>query len=191
MKSIQLAHQLVSDQLGGGEVVIDATAGNGHDTLFLAQQVGASGTVYSFDVQEEAIRMTGSRLEEAQVSDRVIMCNTGHENMDEAISATDWGNVSVVMFNLGYLPGGDHSITTLKATTLTALRKALECLRGGGFLVVICYPGHDEGLEESVEVLTFLESLNQSQYLTKNYRDSSVPHNAPFLVSVQKRSVER
>jgi len=67
MKSIQLAHQLVSDQLGGGEVVIDATAGNGHDTLFLAQQVGASGTVYSFDVQEEAIRITGSRLEEAKL----------------------------------------------------------------------------------------------------------------------------
>ena len=95
------------------------------------------------------------------------------------------------MFNLGYLPGGDHSITTIKSTTLTAIRKALECLRGGGLLVVICYPGHDEGLEESVEVLTFVESLNQSQYLTKNYRDSSVPHNAPFLVSVQKRFIER
>jgi len=189
MKSIHLAHQLVSDQLVGGEVVIDATAGNGHDTLFLAQQVGASGTVYSFDVQEEAIRITGSRLEEAKVSDRVIMCNAGHENMDEVISASDWGNVSAIMFNLGYLPGGDHSITTLEATTLTALGKSLECLKEDGFLAVLCYPGHDEGLEESVKVLTFLESLDQSQFLTKNYQDASAPDNAPFLISVQKRSI--
>jgi hypothetical protein len=90
------------------------------------------------------------------------------------------------MFNLGYLPGGDHSITTLKGTTLTALRKALECLRDGGFLTALCYPGHDEGLEESVEVLTFLESLDQAHFLTKNYRDASIPDNVPFLVSVQK-----
>ena len=69
MKSTQLAHQLLSDRLEGGEVVVDATAGNGHDTLFLARQVGPSGTVYSFDVQEEAIGLTRSRLEEAQISD--------------------------------------------------------------------------------------------------------------------------
>ncbi|HIG85146.1 MAG TPA: methyltransferase domain-containing protein [Verrucomicrobia bacterium] len=186
MKSTQLAHQLVSDRLEGSEVVVDATAGNGHDTLFLAEQVGVTGVVYSFDVQEEAIRMTRSRLEEAQISDRVIMCETGHENLDEVIRAPHLGNISAIMFNLGYLPGGDHSITTLKGTTLTALRKALECLRDGGFLTALCYPGHDEGLEESVEVLTFLESLDQAHFLTKNYRDASIPDNVPFLVSVQK-----
>ena len=188
MKSTQLAHQLVSDWLEGGDVVVDATAGNGHDTLFLAQQVGKDGTVYSFDVQEEAIRMTRSRLEEAQLSDRVIMCETGHENLEEVISAPHLGNVSVIMFNLGYLPGGDHSITTLKETTLTALRKALECLRNGGLLTVLCYPGHGEGLGESVEVLTFLESLDQAQFLTTNYRGESTSGTAPFLVSVQKCS---
>ncbi|NCG27927.1 MAG: methyltransferase domain-containing protein [Verrucomicrobiales bacterium] len=191
MTSTQLAHQLVSDRLEGGEVVVDATAGNGHDTLFLAEQVGATGVVYSFDVQKEAIRMTRSRLEEAQISNRVIMCETSHENLDQVIRAPHWGNVSAIMFNLGYLPGGDHSITTLKETTLTALRKALEGLRNGGFLTVLCYPGHEEGLEESAEVLTFLESLDQSQFLTKNYRDASASDNVPFLVLVQKRHIER
>ena len=186
MKSTQLAHQLLSDRLEGGEVVVDATAGNGHDTLFLARQVGPSGTVYSFDVQEEAIGLTRSRLEAAQISDRVIMSETGHENLDQVIRNPHWENVSAIMFNLGYLPGGDHSITTLKETTLTALRKALEGLRNGGFLTVLCYPGHEEGLEESAEVLTFLESLDQSSFLTKNYRDAFAPDNAPFLVSVQK-----
>ena len=97
--------------------MVDATAGNGHDTLFLAQQVGTDGKVYSFDVQQEAIGMTRSRLEEAQLSDRVIMCETGHENLEEVIRALHLGNVSVIMFNLGYLPGGDHSITTLNETT--------------------------------------------------------------------------
>ncbi|MEC8905771.1 MAG: class I SAM-dependent methyltransferase [Verrucomicrobiota bacterium] len=188
MKSTQLVHQLVSDRLEGGEVVVDATAGNGHDTLFLAQQVGTEGVVYSFDVQKEAIGMTRSRLEEAQLSDRVIMCETGHENLEEVIRALHLGNVSVIMFNLGYLPGGDHSITTLKETTLTALRKALECLRDGGLLTVLCYPGHGEGLGESVEVLTFLESLDQTQFLTTNYRGESTSGTAPFLVSVQKCS---
>ena len=104
MKSTQLAHSLISDKLCGGEVVIDATAGNGHDALFLANLVGVSGTIYAFDVQKDAINNTRLKLQETDYFESLRLINSGHEKMRESISAEHHGRIAVIMFNLGYLP---------------------------------------------------------------------------------------
>ncbi len=129
-----------------GEVAVDATVGNGHDTLFLAQQVGAQGHVYGFDIQEEALARTRRRLEEAGLRDRVTLLQMGHEHMAEAVPAAWHGRIGAVMFNLGYLPGGsDRTCITRPQTTVPALEAALRLLRPGGVLTVVAYRGHPGG----------------------------------------------
>lgn len=189
MKSIELAHQLVSGRLKKNEVAVDATAGNGHDTLFLAELVGPCGLVYSLDVQKEAIEATATRLESAQVSDQVMMCEAEHERLDQVVDSEHQGKVSVVMFNLGYLPGSDHSRTTFADTTVTALRMALQLLKSGGLLTVVCYPGHSEGLKESEEVLRYTNSLDPVHFLVQRHVNPNASELSPFLISVEKSSL--
>ena len=157
----QRAHREVAAVLREGDLAIDATAGNGHDTLFLAQQVGESGRVVAFDLQEDAIRATRERLESAGVAERVSLVHGSHALLGGQVGK---GEAAVAMFNLGYLPGGDHGVITQKEETLKALGQALEVLREGGLLSVICYPGHPGGFEESQAVVMWADGLESWQY---------------------------
>lgn len=103
--AVQLSHWFVERVLRPGDVAVDATAGNGHDTLFLAQLVGSAGKVYAFDVQQAALARTGERLAAANSLTQVQLINDGHQKMNEYIQ----DQVTTVMFNLGYLPGGGSS----------------------------------------------------------------------------------
>ena len=186
MRSTHRAHQLIREVLSGGEVVIDATAGNGHDTLFLAELIGISGLVYAFDVQDQAIGNTRQRLERAGLADRVIINKTGHQEMDRIISREHHGAVSVIMFNLGYLPGSDHSITTLRGTTVAAITQGLQFLAPSGIMTVICYPGHDEGNYESKSVSEYLGRLDSERYSFEKYVNEEAKVSAPFLIVITK-----
>ena len=186
MRSTHKAHQLISEFLSGGEVVIDATAGNGHDTLFLADLIGVSGTVYAFDVQQEAIENTQERLEKAGFLDRVIVNKMGHQEMGRIIPKKHHGTISVIMFNLGYLPGSDHSITTLRSTTVVAINQGLQFLAPSGIMTVVCYPGHDEGNYESKSVSEYLGRLDSERYSFEKYVNEEAKVSAPFLVVITK-----
>ena len=148
----RLAHELLAPCIRPGEIAIDATAGNGHDTLFLAQQVGPGGTVHAFDIQEEALAATRERLIRAGCASRVVLHHTGHEHLLGALPGELRGRVAAITFNLGYLPGSDHQTITHSENTLAALRQALALLRPGGVLSVLAYRGHQGGQEEAEAV---------------------------------------
>lgn len=145
--------------LGEGSLAIDATAGNGHDTIFLAERTGDSGHVYAFDIQHEAIENTRMRLREQQLEHRVSLIEKSHEQLQKHVSASDQGRIAVIMFNLGYLPGSDKSCITRTSSTLKALDQSITLLKPGGALSVMLYPGHEGGEEETNAVLNWGSKL--------------------------------
>ncbi len=142
------AHQIVGAQLRSGDVAVDATVGNGHDTEFLARIVGPSGRVYGFDLQGTALDTTRDRLDRAGVGGNVTLIHAGHEEMSSRLPADASGSVGAVMFNLGYLPGSDRSLVTRPETTVPAVEAAISVLRPGGILSVLVYTGHPGGTAE-------------------------------------------
>lgn len=181
-----MAHRLVADCLREGEVAIDATAGNGHDTQFLAEAVGPAGTVYALDIQAQAIEATRGRLEEAGTHRRVKLIEAGHEKLSGLIDPAQRGQVGVVMFNLGYLPGGDKSVTTHWESSISGLRQSFPLLRADGLITAVCYPGHPAGAEEANAVERFLRTLDQVDYRVIRYGFENVVNAPPFLLAVEK-----
>lgn len=174
-----LAQLILRQVIREGDVVIDATAGNGHDTEFLANAVGECGRVLAFDVQAAAIEATRARLDAAGLSGRVELFQESHEGIAAQVAA---GSVTAVMFNLGYLPGQDHGLVTRKEGTLVALEAAAGVLKAGGVLSVICYPGHEGGDEEADAVgAWFAEKARQRWNVTRHGAVGTL-RPAPFLL---------
>ncbi len=177
-----LATDYVRRLLLPGDCAIDATMGNGHDTLMLAEAVGEAGQVIAFDVQRQAVEVTRGRLEAAGVMARVTLHHAGHERMAELATRP----ARAVMMNLGWLPGGDKAVTTQLATTLAAVRAALDLLLPGGLLTVCAYPGHAEGDRERAELTAFLRELDVHQFNVLHHRFLNHPNDPPELFVVQK-----
>lgn len=162
---VELAHKAIASHLQHGGIAIDATAGNGHDTLFLTQQVGDLGHVYSFDIQVTAINNTAIKLQQAGMSDRVELIQTGHQHWLDFVPKHHLGNISAIMFNLGYLPGGDKAITTLMETTLQALKQAPLLLNPEhGCMTVLAYPGHEQGSVELDAIENWCQQLDSKYF---------------------------
>lgn len=179
---VQLSHLLLESLVRPGSRAVDATCGKGHDTLLLARLVGTTGTVWSFDIQEQAVRETRQKLEEAGMEQRVNLVHSGHEHLSEYVSAP----IDAAVFNLGYLPGGDRSVITRPKTTLHALGQALNLLSPGGLLVIAIYPGHPGGLEEEHAVEAWAGELVQKTYHVWRLGQINTQHNAPYLILIQK-----
>lgn len=152
MRLTETAAELLRGTLSEGDVAIDGTAGRGRDTFLLAELVGPTGRVHAFDLQAEAIASTGALLAEAGLLGRCTLHHRCHAEMSSAVPSPDHGRVGAAIFNLGYLPGGDRSVTTRTGTTLAALRTARDILRPGGRLICVCYTGHPGGEEEAEAV---------------------------------------
>ncbi|MBU6143773.1 MAG: methyltransferase domain-containing protein [Betaproteobacteria bacterium] len=179
----RLAQQIVGGSLREGDVVVDATAGNGHDTQFLAGCVGETGRVLVFDVQEAAMRSTRERLREAGLDERVEFHLTSHARMAEFAEA---GSVGAVMFNLGYLPGEDHALATEADETLRALDAASVLLKSGAVLSVVCYPGHPQGGDEAASVERWMNGRAESAWRVARYGMIGTKLPAPFLMVARK-----
>ncbi|MDN7240180.1 class I SAM-dependent methyltransferase [Planococcus sp. N028] len=171
---------LLEQTVNAGDQVIDATAGNGHDTLFLAQLTGPNGKVYAFDIQQEAIQATRNRVEEFQ---HVELIHDGHENINAYVNSP----ISAAVFNLGYLPKGDHSIITKYKSTLTAMEQCLALLKPNGLLLVVIYSGHEGGSEERDAVMDYVRNLPQTAYDVLQYGFINQQHSPPFLVAIEKK----
>lgn len=143
-----LAHARLAAHLRAGDRAVDATAGNGHDTVFLAEQVGAGGRVWAFDIQRQALEATQRRLRDRGLEGRVSLVSAGHETLAEHLPRHARGGLAAVMFNLGYLPGGDHRLVTRPETTQAALSAAWRLLAPGGLISLMVYRGHAGGREE-------------------------------------------
>lgn len=187
---LSMAHKWIAERTLAGDTVIDATAGGGVDTYALAELVGPKGTVYAFDIQQEALDRTGERLSALAGSNKLPalkLMRKNHARMAEEVDPSVIGQVSSVMFNLGYLPGSsDITIITEPASTLAALDAAIRLLRPGGIVTCVLYPGHPGGAEEAAAVEAWAAKLPQSQAQAVTYRQSQRPA-APYLLAVEKR----
>jgi ubiquinone/menaquinone biosynthesis C-methylase UbiE len=171
---------LLEQTVANGDWVIDATAGNGHDTLFLAQLTGPNGKVFAFDIQQEAIDATRNRVAQFQ---HVELIHASHAKISEYVDSP----ISAAVFNLGYLPKGDHSIITKAQTTLAALEQCLNLLKPSGLLLVVIYSGHEGGSEERDAVMDYVQRLPQKDYDVLQYGFINQKHSPPFLVAVEKK----
>ena len=180
------ATKFITQHLEVGGRAIDATAGNGWDTLALAETVGESGKVYGFDVQAGAISATRSLLGESNVLERVTLFEASHEMISERVDEP----VHAVMFNLGYFPGGDQSIVTQPESTCAALAQALDLLLPKGVMSIVTYPGHPGGAEEQRAVARWLSMISDVEiaHLELLHRRSSAPQCFLLRKSVARRT---
>ena len=183
---LEFAKRKAGEALEAGGWAVDATAGNGHDTCFLAEAVGSGGRVWAFDVQPAAIQSTRRRLEASGLAGPVTLVEQGHERMRKVLPPGAEGQVQAVMFNLGYLPGSDKTLITRPSTTLQALRAAASLLCAGGILTVTGYAGHPGGTEEVQAVHRWTEALSQEHYRALSYRFINQKNDPPQLVVVER-----
>lgn len=188
--AVQWSHHLLAPRLRPGDAVVDATAGNGHDSLFLAQSVLPGGNVFVFDVQAAAIDSTRRRLAEHGFAEGagLTLIHAGHEELAERLPPTLRGCLRAIMFNLGFLPGGDKSLITGAETTLRALETALDWLAEDGVLTLVAYPGHDGGHQEAAAVEAWLSAQSSTAFEVQKLAFLNFRPTTPFGLWVRKRS---
>ncbi|MGX9135648.1 class I SAM-dependent methyltransferase [Rummeliibacillus sp. JY-2-4R] len=179
---LQYAQFLLQDTVADGDIVVDATAGNGYDTAFLAQLVGEMGHVYAFDIQQQAIDSTKSRLEDIGLADRVSVILDGHENVANYVEEP----ISAAIFNLGYLPGSEHEIITKPDTTLKSIEDLLNLLKVGGIIVLVVYYGHAGGKNERDQVIEYVSNLPQKNVHVLRYEFINQKNDPPFIIALEK-----
>jgi len=177
------AHNIIQEHLDIGDYAIDATIGNGHDTLFLSKQVGIDGKVFGFDIQQQALVSTRSNLESEHINNTQLF-HVSHNNMEKHIPTQYHKKVKVIMFNLGYLPGSDKSIITHADSTLSALNQSINLLAQSGIITITAYPGHQGGAEETRLIKQWCNHLSTEQY-TVQIIYSSDKKTAPILFIIQ------
>ena len=176
-KPLEMAHDFLAQVITREDIVVDATMGNGYDTLFLAR---LAKQVYAFDIQEQALEKTSQRLLEAGLTN-VELILQGHETVDQFVTEAKAG-----IFNLGYLPSADKSIITKPQTTIEALEKLCQLLVKGGRIAIMIYYGHEGGDIERNAVLDYVNQLPQQEYTATIYRTLNQINNPPFLIMIEK-----
>ena len=178
----ELAHDLLMPVLVSASAAVDATAGNGLDTLFMARILPPEASLYAFDIQKSAIEKTAALLQKHQLLDRVVLLQQGHEEMDSMIT----GPLDAVIFNLGYLPNGDHAIVTNAETTIKALQAAMNKLVAGGRIAVTVYPGHPEGYKEKETLENWLADFRQIDFKVLQLKLINAAEDSPFIILIEK-----
>lgn len=179
---VSLAHFFLSQRLSRGDIAVDATCGNGKDTLFLAHLAGPEGRVYALDTDPRAVAATDELLRREGVRECVTLLERGHEHLSDVVDAP----VAAVVFNLGYLPGADGGSPTVSETTLAGLSAALKLLALGGVLLVCIYTGHNGGSEEAAAVESWGEGLPPREWNVWRCRQLNRPPTAPYLLVVER-----
>ncbi|MFB6467599.1 class I SAM-dependent methyltransferase [Cytobacillus sp. Hz8] len=184
---LPFARTIMEKAAGPNDIVVDATLGNGHDTVFLANLVGPRGHVYGFDIQKQAIINTRARLKEHNLEERVTIFHSGHEHVAELIPTLHHGEIKGAIFNLGYLPGGDKSIVTTPKTTLQAVQSLFDILAPEGVIVLVIYHGHEEGAVERDQLLSYLTEIDQKTAHVLQYQFINQKNHPPFIVAIEKK----
>lgn len=180
--SLYQSHEIAIKAVKPGDTVIDATCGNGGDTLFLARLTGDAGKVYSFDIQQEALNRTLDKLKKEGMNNRVELIHDSHERMDVYVKE----KVRCVMFNLGYLPRGDHSIGTKGESTIKAIEKAMELIMVNGIITVVVYYGGDSGFDEKEQVLEYIKNIDCKQFTVSRTEFVNQINCPPILICIEK-----
>lgn len=186
MRLTEKVHQLLAQHIRAGDSSIDATAGNGHDTCFLAEQVGVSGQVIAIDIQANAIEATRQKIAAAQFEERVSLRQCDHAIVLEKLTESHRSNFSAIVFNLGYLPGSDKNVQTEASNTEKALKASLQLLRKNGALYVTAYRGHPGGAIEAHMVENWMRAQEAAGHTVKSYEPAS--KNTPPILWVLRVS---
>lgn len=169
-----IAHNIIKNNCLEHDIAIDATLGNGYDTDFLSSLFNK---VFCFEIQKTAIDNYSKRKKE-----NVIIISDSHEFILDYVDF----NADCIMFNLGYLPGGDKNITTKAVTTIKSIKQALTILKPGGIISISIYVGHDEGEKEKDKILEFANNLPKNEYGAMLH--TFINRNAPMLLIIEKNS---
>ena len=178
--ALKLSHEHMKANIKEGDTAIDATAGRGRDTLLLSDLVGESGHVYAFDIQKEAIESTSALLSENGRCN-VTLINESHHLLAEYVD-----KAKAVIFNFGFLPGGDHNIYSHPETSLKAIDAALSILDEDGFVSICSYYGGDTGFEERDALLSYLENLDQKKYTVMLQSFHNRKNCPPLFIIIEK-----
>lgn len=174
---IPFAHNKIKEYLTVNDVAVDATCGNGNDTLFLSK---LSKHVYAFDIQEAAINNTSKLLKENNISN-VSLIHDSHESFTKH----DLKDIKVIMYNLGYLPGANKDTVTTYKTTINSITNGLTILQEKGLLSITVYIGHKQGKIESEKLLEFVTTLDSKKYNVLIYRMLN-KNNSPYNIFIEK-----
>lgn len=186
MKKYQITQwcaHFISNHVQPGDLCIDATMGNGNDTLLLSKLVGETGKVIAFDIQEMALTNTAKRLQDASAPNNYTLLMESHSNM--SLHAEE-NSVSCIVFNFGYLPGGDHAKATLASSSIAAMEQGLKLLKKDGIMSLCIYSGGDSGFDERDAILFWLKELDSRKYLVIKSDYYNRPNNPPIPVLVVK-----
>lgn len=185
--SIQIVHCLLKEVLTSAKVIVDATTGNGFDTIFLAKNAQENARIYAFDIQDKALENAKKAMNE--VKDKINLplenikyIHASHDEFDKYINE----NIDLVIFNLGYLPGGNHEITTQTSTTLKAIEKFIAKLNVHGHIAIVMYPGHEEGFCEYQAIEKMVKVLEKKSFTVGWYKMINHNINAPTLCWIEK-----
>jgi predicted methyltransferase len=183
---IPYSHQLLKETVQQGDIVVDATMGNGHDTLLLSELVGESGFVYAFDIQKEALAATKERLDTHQQPPRELICDS-HAHLEMYLKDAHVHNIKAAIFNLGYLPGSDKSIITTPESTITAVKTLIDHLTIDGIIILVVYHGHPGGDVERDALTAYLSQLDQKSFDVLRYGFINQKNHPPFILAVKKK----
>ena len=179
----ELHKHFILQHIGEGDVCVDFTMGNGNDTLFLSRTVGETGRVYAFDIQEEALASTRARLEAEGAPENYTLICASHHRVREFVKEP----IKAGMFNLGWLPGGDKSITTLRETTMPAIEAAIELLDRDAILNVAVYPGHEEGDAEGRMICEYLAGISRYKVCATRVTILNSP-TSPYFIMIETKA---
>jgi len=180
---IQYSHKLLKQSIEKGELAIDATCGNGNDTIVLSDIVGDDGKVFAFDIQDQAIQTTKERLAELNKKN-VKLIKDSHANLKQYLLKEE--QIGGAIFNLGYLPRSDKRIITKGASTIKALETILKHLKKKGITVLVVYHGHEGGSEEKEQLLQYVTNLDQKHFQVLRYGYINQINNPPFVIAIKK-----
>lgn len=186
MKRYQITEwcaRFVREHVKEGDICMDATAGRGNDTALLCELVGDAGKVFAFDIQEAAVKATKERLLSLGYENRAEVLLKSHTEMGQY---ADEETVSCILFNFGYLPGGNHSLATRKETSIEAIETGLTLLEKDGLMSLCIYSGGDSGFEERDALLAYLKTLDAKKYLVIVSAYYNRPNNPPIPVLIIK-----
>lgn len=180
-KIVEFSHKLIYDFYNQNKsskmIFIDATCGNGEDSLFIANLIKDTDSLICYDIQEQAINTTKAKLANYH---NVTYHLLSHEHFIER-------SANLIIYNLGYLPNFDKTIKTNAKTTLESLQDSLLVVnQNDNFLIIIVvYPGHKEGKIESDVVDEFCFNLPSNQYLVSKYLNYNRP-TSPYILTISK-----
>ncbi len=180
---LALQKHFIGEHLHPGDVAVDFTMGNGHDTEFLSKTVGENGRVFAFDIQEQALESTSEHLKRSDCPDNYTLILDSHHNVKNYVNTP----IKAGMFNLGYLPGSDKKITTMRKTTMPAIEAAVSLLDRDGILLVAVYPGHAEGDAEGKMVCEYFATLPRTQYCATRIQILNSP-TSPYFIVIEKKA---